>query len=281
MSRVNGATNGLSIGPFAGYNLFFVFVNILLLFTDYVGSDTHIHIHIVTYISMIFWIKLKLKMTISSTATTALYCNQLYCTPYLYYYLSVYRRCPHWPVMHGFAGSASRPPAALLSIDVVFPTRCARLPSPARPSHAPSALRPPQKPRRPLPSMVESSIRKLCLRQVALPSVSPQSSPPRDRAPPSCHRARNPLHLHPSISRTPCPRLPRPRDTLASKPRPLLTRFPPPLRSLPMPPSARLWHPMLVSSSLAGSSTPTLTTASHDDLEGARCVTPVSSPEPT
>jgi hypothetical protein len=38
---------------------------------------------------------------------------------------------------------------------------------------------------------------------------------------------------------------------------------------------------MQVSSSLAGSSTPALTTASHDDLEGARCVAPASSPEST
>jgi hypothetical protein len=38
---------------------------------------------------------------------------------------------------------------------------------------------------------------------------------------------------------------------------------------------------MQVSSSLAGSSTPALTTAPHDDLEGARCVAPASSPELT
>jgi hypothetical protein len=54
MSRVNGATDGLSIGPSAGYILFFVFVHILLLFTTYVISDTHKHIHVVTYIAMIF-----------------------------------------------------------------------------------------------------------------------------------------------------------------------------------------------------------------------------------
>jgi hypothetical protein len=40
MSRVSGATNALSIGPSAWYNLFFVFVYILLLFTAYVSSDT-------------------------------------------------------------------------------------------------------------------------------------------------------------------------------------------------------------------------------------------------
>jgi hypothetical protein len=57
----------LSIGPSAGYNLFFVFVHILLLFTSYVSNDTHMHIHVVTYITVIFWIKLKLKMSISLT----------------------------------------------------------------------------------------------------------------------------------------------------------------------------------------------------------------------
>jgi hypothetical protein len=67
MSRVNGATDALSIGPSAWYNLFFVFVHIFLLFTAYVSSDTHMHIHVVTYITVIFWIKLKLKMTISLT----------------------------------------------------------------------------------------------------------------------------------------------------------------------------------------------------------------------
>jgi hypothetical protein len=67
MSRVNGATDALSIGPFAGFKLFFVFVHILLLFTAYVSSDTHVHIHVITYITVIFWIKLKLKMLISLT----------------------------------------------------------------------------------------------------------------------------------------------------------------------------------------------------------------------
>jgi hypothetical protein len=57
VSRVNGATDALSIGPSAGYNLFFIFVRILL-FTAYVSSDTHMHIHAVTYIHVIFWIKL-------------------------------------------------------------------------------------------------------------------------------------------------------------------------------------------------------------------------------
>jgi hypothetical protein len=54
MSRVNGATDAWNISPYAGYNLFFVFVNILLLLTAYVSSDTHMHIHVVTYIFMIF-----------------------------------------------------------------------------------------------------------------------------------------------------------------------------------------------------------------------------------
>jgi hypothetical protein len=67
MSRVNGATDALSIDPSTGYNLFFVFVHILLLFIGYVSSDTHMHIHAVTYITVIFWIKLKLKMPISPT----------------------------------------------------------------------------------------------------------------------------------------------------------------------------------------------------------------------
>jgi hypothetical protein len=67
MSRVNGATDALSIGPSIGYTLFLVFVHILLLFTAYVSSDTYMHIHVVTYITMIFWIKLKLKMPISPT----------------------------------------------------------------------------------------------------------------------------------------------------------------------------------------------------------------------
>jgi hypothetical protein len=38
-----------------------------MLFTAYVSSDTHMHIHVVTYITVIFWIKLKLKMSISLT----------------------------------------------------------------------------------------------------------------------------------------------------------------------------------------------------------------------
>jgi hypothetical protein len=67
MSRVNGATDALSIVPSIGYTLFFIFVHILLLFSAYVSSDTHMHIHVITYITLVFWIKLKLKMTISLT----------------------------------------------------------------------------------------------------------------------------------------------------------------------------------------------------------------------
>jgi hypothetical protein len=57
MSRVNGVIDALSIGPSAWYILFLVIVHGLLLFTAYVSSDTHMHIHVVTYITMIFWIK--------------------------------------------------------------------------------------------------------------------------------------------------------------------------------------------------------------------------------
>jgi hypothetical protein len=67
MSRVNGATNALSIGPSAVYTLIFVSVHVLLLFTAYVSSDTHMHIHVVAYITLVFWIKLKLIMPFSLT----------------------------------------------------------------------------------------------------------------------------------------------------------------------------------------------------------------------
>ena len=56
MSRVNGATDALSIGPSTWYTLIFVSVHVLLLFTAYVSSDTHMHIHVITYITLIFWI---------------------------------------------------------------------------------------------------------------------------------------------------------------------------------------------------------------------------------
>jgi hypothetical protein len=52
----------LSIGPSAGYTLFFVFMHVSLLFTAYASSYTHMHIHVITYIAPIIWIKLKLKM---------------------------------------------------------------------------------------------------------------------------------------------------------------------------------------------------------------------------
>jgi hypothetical protein len=71
MSRLNGATYALSFGPSVEYNPFFVFLHILLLFTAYVNSDTHMHIHVITYITVIFWIKLKLKMPISLTVLTS------------------------------------------------------------------------------------------------------------------------------------------------------------------------------------------------------------------
>jgi hypothetical protein len=45
MSRVNGATDALSIGPPQATLLFLVFSHILLLFTAYVSSDKHMHIH--------------------------------------------------------------------------------------------------------------------------------------------------------------------------------------------------------------------------------------------
>jgi hypothetical protein len=70
MPSVNGATDALSIGPSAGYILFSVIAHILLLFTVYVNSDTLVHIHVITYITMIFWIKLKLKIPISLTIGT-------------------------------------------------------------------------------------------------------------------------------------------------------------------------------------------------------------------
>jgi hypothetical protein len=44
-------------------------MHILLLFTAYVSIDTYMHIHVVTYITVIFWIKLKLEMPISLTYT--------------------------------------------------------------------------------------------------------------------------------------------------------------------------------------------------------------------
>jgi hypothetical protein len=37
-------------------------VHVSLLFTAYASSYTHMHIHVITYIALFFWIKLKLKM---------------------------------------------------------------------------------------------------------------------------------------------------------------------------------------------------------------------------
>jgi hypothetical protein len=51
---VNGVTDALNIGPSAGYTLFFVFMYVLLLLTDYVSSDAHMLIHVVTYIILVF-----------------------------------------------------------------------------------------------------------------------------------------------------------------------------------------------------------------------------------
>ena len=64
---MNGATDALSIGPSAGYILFLVIMHVLLLFIAYASSDTHMHIHVVTYITLVFWIKLKLIVLISLT----------------------------------------------------------------------------------------------------------------------------------------------------------------------------------------------------------------------
>jgi hypothetical protein len=73
MSRVNGATDALSISPSVGYTLFFVFMHISLLFTAYVSSYTHMHIYVITYITLFFWIKLKLKMSKFLTVTGLLF----------------------------------------------------------------------------------------------------------------------------------------------------------------------------------------------------------------
>jgi hypothetical protein len=55
MSRVNGTTDDLSIGPSAEYTLFLVILHVLLLFTAYASSHAHMHIHVVTYITLVFW----------------------------------------------------------------------------------------------------------------------------------------------------------------------------------------------------------------------------------
>jgi hypothetical protein len=70
MSRVNGAIDALSIGLSTGYTLFFVFVHVSLLFTAYTSSYEHMHVHVITYIPLFFWIKLKLKMPKFLTLTS-------------------------------------------------------------------------------------------------------------------------------------------------------------------------------------------------------------------
>jgi hypothetical protein len=51
LSRVNRATDALSIGPSAWYTLFFIFMHILLLFTVYTSSYIYMPLHILYYIS--------------------------------------------------------------------------------------------------------------------------------------------------------------------------------------------------------------------------------------
>jgi hypothetical protein len=46
-------------------------VHVSLLFTAYASSYTHMHIHVITYITLFFWIKLKLKMPNFLTDGTA------------------------------------------------------------------------------------------------------------------------------------------------------------------------------------------------------------------
>jgi hypothetical protein len=54
MSRVNGVVDALSIGTSAGSILVLVIVHILLLFTAYVSSDTHMYIQS-SHISLWFY----------------------------------------------------------------------------------------------------------------------------------------------------------------------------------------------------------------------------------
>jgi hypothetical protein len=53
MSHVNRVTDVLSIGPSAGYFLFYIHVHVSL---------HYLHIHIITYITLFFWVKLTLIM---------------------------------------------------------------------------------------------------------------------------------------------------------------------------------------------------------------------------
>jgi hypothetical protein len=59
---VNGATDALSIGPSAGYFLISILVHVSFMLAAYASSNTHMHIHVTTYITLIFWIKLKMIM---------------------------------------------------------------------------------------------------------------------------------------------------------------------------------------------------------------------------
>jgi hypothetical protein len=69
---VNGATDALNIGPSVGYSLFFIFVHVILLFTAAVSSYAHMHISVITFIVLYFFIKLIMKMPKFLTFTTAL-----------------------------------------------------------------------------------------------------------------------------------------------------------------------------------------------------------------
>jgi hypothetical protein len=80
MSCVNATTDALSIGPFIGYIQFLVIVHVLLLFTAYVSSGTHMHIHVVTYITLVFWIKLKL--IVNMTVTTPRHATPHHASPF-------------------------------------------------------------------------------------------------------------------------------------------------------------------------------------------------------
>jgi hypothetical protein len=54
MSRVNGDTDAFSIGRSAGYFLFSTLVHVSFLLTTYATSGTQMHIHVVTYITLVF-----------------------------------------------------------------------------------------------------------------------------------------------------------------------------------------------------------------------------------
>jgi hypothetical protein len=54
MSRVNGVIDALSIGPSAWYFLFSILVHVSFLLTAYATSGTHMHIHVTTYITLVF-----------------------------------------------------------------------------------------------------------------------------------------------------------------------------------------------------------------------------------